>query len=134
MDPYKWWTSLTLANLQMSRGLSQSSEQSKQCPIHKIWKLNIYNTAPHKLHRWPRWHIKDNWHSYIFHQRALLNVKTFIVGGTFSSMFLNIRNRFDPQMLLGVVLYTKNDFFSPKILNWIFYPRTRGLKKRTTPL
>ena len=28
-------------------------------------------------------------------------------GGTYSSIFLNIRNRFEPQVFLGVVLYTK---------------------------
>ena len=35
-------------------------------------------------------------------------------GGDFSSIFLYIRNRFDPQVFLGVVLYTKTIFF-PKI-------------------
>ena len=55
-------------------------------------------------------------------------------GGPFSPIFLKIGDRLDAQMFLGVVLYDKNEIIFKKFQNWIFTPRTRGLKKRTPPL
>ena len=49
-------------------------------------------------------------------------------------MFLNIRNIFDPQMLLGVVLYMKNDFFFLKKFKTEFLTLYQAFEKTDHPI
>ena len=55
-------------------------------------------------------------------------------GRTSSYSFLNIRDKYDPQVISCAVLYIKTDNVLKKFQNSFFYHSTRGLKKGPLPI